>query len=244
MTSTTAPTKPTALVTGANKGIGRETARQLGRLGMTVLVGARDDERGERAARELREEGLDARFLRLDVTRQDTVDQAAAEIGRDFGQLDVLINNAAIVESGEVPSETTVATAEHIYRTNVFGVIAVTHAMLPLLRAAEAGRVVNLSSRLASLRKAADLDAPHRSLLAYNSSKAALNSLTLHYAREFADTPLKINSVTPGAVPTDLSGHQGNRTVEEGARTVVRLATLAADGPTGGFFDDSGPVAW
>ncbi|MFI9270690.1 SDR family oxidoreductase [Kitasatospora sp. NPDC052896] len=243
MTSTAATTRY-ALITGANKGLGRETARQLGRLGMTVLIGARDDERGERAARELREDGLDARFLRLDVTDQAVVDRAAADIRREYGRLDVLINNAGVVEADQNPSETTVETTERIYRTNVFGVIAVTHAVLPLLRAAGAGRVVNVSSRLGSLHKAADLAAPHRALLAYNSSKAALNSLTLHYAREFADTPLKFNSVTPGAVPTDLSCHQGNRTVEEGARVVVRLATLAADGPTGGFFDDHGPVAW
>lgn len=169
---------------------------------------------------------------------------AAAAIEKEFGRLDVLVNNAGIVEDDILPSETTAALAEHIYRTNVFGVIATTHAMLPLLRASSAGRVVNLSSRLGSLTKAADFTSPHRLLLAYNSAKAALNSLTLHYAREFENSPLKVNSATPGYVATDLNGHQGTRTVEEGARIVVRLATLDASGPTGGFFDDAGPVAW
>lgn len=183
-----------ALVTGANKGLGREVTRQLGRLGMTVLVGARDESRGEQTAMELRHCGVDARPLHLDVTRDETIAEAAAAIEKEFGRLDVLVNNAGIVEDDILPSETTAALAEHIYRTNVFGVIATTHAMLPLLRASSADRVVNLSSRLGSLTKAADFTSPHRLLLAYNSAKAALNSLTLHYAREFENSPLKVNS--------------------------------------------------
>ncbi|MBW5250517.1 SDR family oxidoreductase [Streptomyces sp. P01-B04] len=233
-----------ALITGANKGLGREVARQLGLRGMTVLAGARDRSRGTRAVDELRESGIDAHFVQLDVDDEASASAAAKHVTAEFGQLDVLVNNAGIVEDDIAPSATTSAMAERIYRTNVLGVIATTHAMLPLLRASNAGRVVNLSSRLGSLAKAADLAAPHRALLAYNSSKAALNSLTLHYAREFAGTPLKINSATPGYVATDLNGHQGTRTVEEGARVVVDLATLDKDGPTGGFFDEDGPVAW
>ncbi|MEW1639161.1 SDR family oxidoreductase [Streptomyces sp. NPDC093801] len=236
--------RPVALVTGANKGIGRETARQLGLRGMTVLIGARDTDRGERTAAALRESGVDARALTLDVTREETVKSAAAAVGHTYGRLDVLVNNAGIVEEDIPPSGTTAELASRIYATNVFGVIATTHALLPLLREAPAGRVVNLSSRLGSLAKAADFEAPHRLLLAYNSSKAALNSLTLHYAREFAGTPLKVNSATPGYVATDLNRHQGTRTVEEGARIVVHLATLGEDGPTGGFFDDAGAVDW
>ncbi|MGW6205662.1 SDR family oxidoreductase [Streptomyces sp. NPDC055089] len=233
-----------ALITGANKGLGREVARQLGLRGMTVLAGARDRARGTRAVDELRASGIDAHFVRLDVDDEASASAAAEHVTAEFGQLDVLVNNAGIVEDDIEPSATTSAMAERIYRTNVFGVIATTHAMLPLLRASNAGRVVNLSSRLGSLAKAADLAAPHRALLAYNSSKAALNSLTLHYAREFAGTSLKVNSATPGYVATDLNGHQGTRTVEEGARVVVDLATLDKDGPTGGFFDEDGPVAW
>ncbi|MFD6191431.1 SDR family oxidoreductase [Streptomyces sp. NPDC060275] len=233
-----------ALITGANKGLGREVARQLGLRGMTVLAGARDRSRGTRAVEELRQSGIDAHFIQLDVDDESSVSAAADRIAREFGRLDVLVNNAGVVEDDIAPSATTSTLAERIYRTNVFGVIATTHAMLPLLRASDAGRVVNLSSRLGSLAKAADFTAPHRALLAYNSSKAALNSLTLHYAREFAGSPLKVNSATPGYVATDLNGHQGTRTVEEGARVVVTLATLDKDGPTGGFFDEDGPVAW
>ncbi|MFD0393731.1 SDR family oxidoreductase [Streptomyces nogalater] len=205
-----------ALITGANKGLGREVARQLGLRGMTVLVGARDRTRGTRAVEELRRQGTDAHFVRLDVDDEASVAAAAEHVTREFGRLDVLVNNAGIVEDDIPPSATTTALAERVYRTNVFGVIATTHALLPLLSASHAGRVVNLSSRLGSLAKAADFDTPHRLLLAYNSSKAALNSLTLHYAREFAGTPLKFNSATPGYVATDLNGHQGTRTVEEG----------------------------
>ncbi|WP_331719311.1 SDR family oxidoreductase [Streptomyces sp. NBC_00158] len=233
-----------ALVTGANKGIGRETARQLGLRGMTVLVGARDTARGERAAAGLRQDGVDARVLTLDVTREESVGAAAVAVEETYGRLDVLVNNAGVVEDDLPPSATTAALAARIHATNVLGVIATTHALLPLLRRAPAGRVVNLSSRLGSLAKAADFGSPHRLLLAYNSSKAALNSLTLHYAREFEGTPLKFNSATPGYVATDLNGHQGTRTVEEGARIVVALATLGEEGPTGGFFDDAGPVDW
>ncbi|GLW03593.1 SDR family oxidoreductase [Streptomyces lavendulae] len=240
----TKPDRRYALITGANKGLGRETARQLGRMGMTVLIGARDAARGENAAHELRHCGIDARFVHLDVTDEATVRAVAAAVEEDFGRLDVLVNNAGIVEDDIEPSATTAALARDVYATNVFGVITTTHALLPLLRTSPAGRVVNLSSRLGSLAKAADLSSPHRQLLAYNSSKAALNSLTLHYAREFAGTALKINSATPGYVATDLNGHQGTRTVEEGARIVVHLATLGEDGPTGGFFDEEGPVAW
>lgn len=178
-----------ALITGANKGLGREVARQLGLRGMTVLAGARDRSRGTRAVDELRESGIDAHFVQLDVDDEASASAAAKHVTAEFGQLDVLVNNAGIVEDDIEPSATTSAMAERIYRTNVLGVIATTHAMLPLLRASNAGRVVNLSSRLGSLAKAADLAAPHRALLAYNSSKAALNSLTLHYAREFAGTP-------------------------------------------------------
>ncbi|MFI9066253.1 SDR family oxidoreductase [Streptomyces sp. NPDC053429] len=240
----TKPDRRYALITGANKGLGRETARQLGQMGMTVLVGARDAARGRATADELRRGGADARPVHLDVTDEATVRAVATAVEQDFGRLDVLVNNAGIVEDDVDPSATTASLARDIYATNVFGVIATTHAMLPLLRRSPAGRVVNLSSRLGSLAKAADLSSPHRQLLAYNSSKAALNSLTLHYAREFAGTPLKINSATPGYVATDLNAHQGTRTVEEGARIVVRLATLDENGPTGGFFDDEGPVAW
>ena len=243
------PNQPVALITGANKGIGYEVARQLGRdHGMTVLIGARDEARGREAAEKLAAEGIDARPVRLDVTDPASVEAAAQEIGHDFGgRLDVLVNNAGIALDRNPASQTDLVTLKTTYETNVFGPFVVTKAMLPLLKASAAGRVVNVSSGLGSLAQNSDPAWAYAAVkpFAYNSSKAALNMQTVLFAAELAkDTPIKVNAADPGYTATDLNNHQGTRTVEEGARAAVRLATLPPDGPTGGYFDEDGPVPW
>jgi NAD(P)-dependent dehydrogenase (short-subunit alcohol dehydrogenase family) len=235
-----------ALVTGANKGIGLEIARQLGQLGCTVLIGARDEQRGQEAAQKLQSEGLAARFVRLDVTDQNAIDAAAQKIADAFDKLDILVNNAAIGLDRTPPSQLDIDILRRTYDTNVFGVFAVTKAMLPLLKKAEAGRIVNMSSGLGSLTQASDLNGPFASvnLLAYNSSKTAVNALTVQFATELRDTPIKVNAADPGYVATDLNEHRGYRTVQQGATAPVRLATLPEDGPTGGYFNEDGVVQW
>jgi len=236
-----------ALVTGANKGIGYEIALGLGGTGATVLVGARDRERGLAAAEKLAAEGVAAVPIQLDVTDPLSVTAAAALVEREYGRLDILVNNAGVmVERGQRPSRTPLEVLEHTYATNVYGVVAVTNAMLPLLREAPAARIVNLSSGLGSMALTSDPDGPFPGalLLAYNSSKSALNSITVTYANELRDTPIKVNAADPGYCATDLNGHAGPRTPAQGAVAAVRLATLPADGPTAGFFDDAGTVPW
>jgi NAD(P)-dependent dehydrogenase (short-subunit alcohol dehydrogenase family) len=235
-----------ALITGANKGIGLEIARQLGRQGMTVLVGARDEGRGREATEGLRSEGISAHFIRLDVTDQDTIDQAVRRIEEEFDRLDILVNSAGIFIDDAPPSELDMAVLRRTYETNFFGPVAVTRTMLPLLRKSSAGRVVNMSSSLGSLTLTNDPNwefAP-LNLLAYNSSKTALNAVTLQFAKELRDTAIKVNAADPGYTATDMNNHQGTRSVEQGARAAVRLATLPADGPTGGFFDEDGTLPW
>ncbi|REE95517.1 SDR family oxidoreductase [Thermomonospora umbrina] len=241
-----------ALITGANKGIGLETARRLGAGGVTVLVGSRSPERGAAAVATLREEGADARLVEVDVTDEASVAKAAAWVDDEFGRLDALVNNAGVnpPSAAAPPSGTTPAAVRETYETNVFGVVAVTNAMLPLLRRSPAGRIVNVSSDLGSLALMADPDSVYYpyNLLAYNSSKSALNAITVSYAKELADTSIKVNAVTPGYCATDLNAHTGPRSASQGAAEVARLALLDADGPTGGFFmDDPEPgtvVPW
>ncbi|WP_187686400.1 SDR family oxidoreductase [Nocardia wallacei] len=228
----------TALITGANKGIGHETARQLAARGCTVLIGARDPGRGRAAAEKLAADGADARFVRLDVTDEETIAAAAEYVGSEFGTLDILVNNAAItgpLEGDGKASATTLATMRKVYETNVFGVVAVTNAMLPLLRAAAAARIVNVSSEVGSITLTFDPQSPMWQLgaIPYPSSKSALDMITTLYAKELWDTPIKVNAANPGYTATDLNGHTGFRTVEQGAEPIVRLATLPADGPTG-----------
>jgi NAD(P)-dependent dehydrogenase (short-subunit alcohol dehydrogenase family) len=232
-------TEAIALITGANKGIGLETARQLGSGGATVLVGARDEARGRDAERVLRAEGIDARFICLDVTSEGTARKAAEWIDAEFGLLDVLVNNAGIASSGGLPSETSVARMREVIETNVLGVITVTNAMLPLLRRATAGRIVNVSSELGSVTLMSDKSSPMWDLppsVSYPMSKSALNMVTAMYARELTGTPVKVNAANPGYCATDLNGHSGFRTAAEGASVSVHLATLPADGPTGTFW--------
>ena len=235
------------MVTGANKGIGLEVARRLGMAGMTVLLGARNAGLGQAAAAKLKTEGLNARFIELDLVRPTTIEAAAALIAANFQRLDVLVNNAGTNDPGDgVPGAVDLSVVRRVMETNFFGTLAVTQAMLPLLRKANAGRIVNVSSGLGSLTWNADPNwefAPFK-LLGYNASKAAMNMLTVQLAYELRGTAIKVNSSNPGYTATDLNGFRGHQTVEEGAAETVTLALLPSDGPTGGFFETSGPDPW
>ncbi|MGH3648860.1 MAG: SDR family oxidoreductase [Micromonosporaceae bacterium] len=227
----------TALITGANKGIGYAVAVLLGARGARVLVGARDEARGLAAERTLRGEGVDARFVRLDVTDPETIAAAAKSIEVEHGRLDVLVNNAGIAmgDGDGRPSLTTLETLRAVYETNVFGVVAITNAMLPLLRRAPAARIVNVSSEVGSIESMTNPESPLWQLTSvpYPSSKAALNMITAMYAKELRDTPIKVNAANPGYCATDLNDHNGFRSAEQGARVVAELATLPEDGPSG-----------
>jgi len=227
----------TALITGANKGIGFATAQQLGARGWTVLATARDETLGRRAEKELTEQGADARFVQLDVTDERSIASAAAWIEAEFGVLDALINNAGISiwEGAGTPGQTTVAAMRTVYETNVFGVVAVTNALLPLLRRSPAARIVNVSSEVGSITAMTDPASPMYPMASvpYPSSKTALNMITAMYAKELRETPIKVNAANPGYCATDLNGRSGFRTPEQGAEVSVHLATLPADGPTG-----------
>ncbi|MER6002721.1 SDR family NAD(P)-dependent oxidoreductase [Nonomuraea angiospora] len=245
-----------ALITGANKGIGRAAAGQLAALGMTVLIGARDPRRGEEAAAALRAAGGDAHAVTLDVTDPATARAAAEQVEERFGHLDVLVNNAGITGSGQVtpvdaydqvPSSVDLDMVRAVFETNVLGVIAVTNAMLPLLRRSPAPRIVNVSSAAGSLTLNSDPDGPFTALpasAAYSPSKTALNALTVQYANELRKDGILVNAADPGYVDTEINNHSGYLTTEQGAAILVRLATLGADGPTGGFFSESGPMPW
>lgn len=239
--------KPVALVTGANQGIGLQIAKDLVPHGFTVLVGSRNFARGEAAAQEI---GVDAHAIQLDVTDQTSISAAAARVRQEFGRLDVLVNNAAISNTTMQPGMTVEAYAESarpsnislaevraIWETNVFGVLALYQALLPLLRAAPAARIVNVSSGVGSLSMNGDPNNPYRTIFGpgYSASKTALNAMTLAMAIELESTPIKVNAVSPGFIKTNLNNYGGTGTVEEGAREPVRLALLGPDGPTGTF---------
>jgi NAD(P)-dependent dehydrogenase (short-subunit alcohol dehydrogenase family) len=230
-----------ALVTGANKGIGFETARLLAEQGHTVLVGARDEQRGRAAA-----EKINARFLQLDVTDAASISAAAKEIDDTWGVLDILVNNAGIGAWDESPSRSSVDTLRRTFETNLFGVIAVTNSLLPLLRRSSAARIVNVSSDLGSIALTSDPGNPLYLLngVAYPASKSALNMATMQYAKEFKDSSIKINAVSPGYCATDLNNNSGFRTAEQGAQIAVEMANLGPDGPTGTFVDDTGILPW
>lgn len=236
-----------ALITGANKGIGFEIARQLGSEGFHVIIAARDGLKGDRAATALRKLRISASSIVLDVTQNDSALAAASSIDRDFGHLDVLVNNAGIaVDHHTAPEEVTRVQLAETYETNVFGTVAVTNAMLPLLRKSESGRIVNQSAELGSLTSTAMMEPPLVFLnwLAYNSSKAALNSVTLEYAKALRGTSIRVNAVSPGRVSTDLNNNAGGKTAAEGARVAVHVATLPADSPSGGFWNETGQIPW
>lgn len=248
--------KPVALITGANRGIGLQIAKELVALGFTVLLGSRDLERGRAAAAAI---GPDARALVLDVTSEPSLAAAAKVIEAELGRLDVLVNNAGIaqaetandrslrgiVESGR-PSAAILSEVRAVFETNVFGVIAVTQAMLPLLRRAPAGRIVNVSSGAGSITRISAPDYKQYRVggVAYGPSKSALNAVTVAFAHELEDTPIKVNAVCPGYTATDFNYQSGPRTVVQAAREPVRLALLGPDGPTGTFSNDEGPLPW
>ncbi|MDD5362228.1 MAG: SDR family oxidoreductase [Ignavibacteria bacterium] len=236
----------TVLITGANKGIGFETARQLGRIGYMVLLGSRNEVRGRYAEIILKDEDINAKFILLDVTNIETIRTAAGFIEKEYGSLDALINNSGIyMDNGIPPSQIDLSALKQTFDTNFFGVFAVTKTMLPLLnKSTEGGRIVNVSSGQGSLSRNGNLNSTSLLQLAYNSSKTALNALTIQFAREFKETPLKINSAAPGFTATEMNGGKGIRTVQQAAVVIVRLATLDKNGPTGGFFDDAGEVPW
>lgn len=236
-----------ALVTGANKGIGLEIARQLGRAEVTVLIGARDAERGRAAADRLRGEGLDAHSIALDVTGSASVTNAAASIERDFGKLDILVNNAGISDASDGPPErASLDAVRRSLETNFIGPLAIVQAMLPLLRKSPGARIVNMSSSLGSLALNGDASSEYYGVrpIGYNASKAALNMLTVQLAEELRDSGIVVNAVCPGYVKTDLNGHTGYLSLPEAAATPVRLALLRHDRLTGKFMNTEGEVPW
>jgi NAD(P)-dependent dehydrogenase (short-subunit alcohol dehydrogenase family) len=237
-----------ALVTGANKGIGREIAAQLAALEMTVLVGSRDSRRGEEATASLRPGG-DLRAITIDVTDPATIGAAAKYIEERFGRLDVLVNNAGITGPRGL-RDADLASVRRVFETNVLGVITVTNAMLPLLMRSRQARIVNLSSSVGSLARVGDPGSPYFQIppsAAYGPSKAALNALTVQYAKELRENDILVNAADPGGAATDMTrafGYTLERSAAQAAKVVVRLATLGPNGPTGGFFDEDGPVPW
>ena len=242
--------KRVALITGANKGLGLETARQLGKLNITVLLGARDSSKGEAAAKKLSAEGIDARALKLDVTSAQDRDAAVKFIEKNFGKLDILVNNAGIaVEGGwggNKTSSTSLQALQQTFETNLFAPVALTQALLPLLRKSHAARIVNLSSIMGSLTLHSDAKSPIYNIkpFAYDASKAALNAFTIHLAHELRDTNIKVNSAHPGWVKTDMGTDAAPMDIEEGAKTSVALATLTDDGPTGAFIHLGKALPW
>jgi NAD(P)-dependent dehydrogenase (short-subunit alcohol dehydrogenase family) len=243
-----------ALITGANRGLGLATAHRLGEHGVKVVVGARHADKADAAVRELLATGIDAEPLMIDVTDAESVRAAAAEIDRRHGRLDILVNNAGILPeataAAEVEGPLDPRMFERTFATNVFGVVSVTAAFLPLLRRSEAGRIVNVSSTMGSLADQADPDSPYYGVVvpAYQTSKAALNSITIGLAKSLADSPIKVNSICPGWVQTDLGGPDNRAaaplTADEGATIIAELAQVGESGPSGEFLDTSGLVRW
>jgi NAD(P)-dependent dehydrogenase (short-subunit alcohol dehydrogenase family) len=236
-----------ALVTGANKGIGHEVVRGLASSGLIVLLGARNTELGATAAAALNSQGLDVRFIEIDVLRPATLVAAAERIGAEFGRLDVLVNNAGIADPSDgAPSAVALDAVRRVFDVNFFGALATTQAMLPLLRRSGAARIVNMSSELGSLTMSADPHwqyAPYQHL-GYKASKAALNMMTIQLAAELRDSGIKVNSVDPGFTATDLNQHRGTQTTAEGAAAALHYALVGGDGATGGFFGSDGPRPW
>ena len=234
------------LITGSNKGIGYEAARQLGENGMHILIGARDPQRGLDAADRLAQDGISARSVTIDVSDSTSIAQALADIEAIEGQLDVLVNNAGIGLEQTLPSQLDIATLRATMETNFFGAFSTTKAFLPLIKAAPAGRIVNVSSSLGSLLHLSDPQwvGSGRLYPAYSMSKTALNALTALVSIELHGTDAKINSVEPGFTKTDMTGGQGFQTAADAARVIVKYATIGADGPNGGYFDINGRLPW
>lgn len=240
-------TKKIALVTGANKGIGLEIARQLAQAGIQVLLGAREIARGQQAAAGLASNGLDVQPITIDLNDEKTIAGAAETIMSRYGRLDILVNNAGIVDAKDgPPSVGSVTAARRLMETNFIGTLAVTQAMLPLLRQSQAARIVNLATTLGSLSINGDPTSPYYEarLIGYNASKAALNMLTVQLAAELKDTQIAVNSVAPGYVKTDLTGGNGFMTAEEGARLPVEYALLGDGAGSGRFVEPAGNAPW
>lgn len=236
-----------ALVTGGNKGIGLEIARKLAQAGITVLLGSRDLARGRQAVAMLASAGLHVEAIEIDLEDEQTIAAAAGVIGNQHGRLDILVNNAGIVDAEDgPPSVATTDAARRLMETNFLGTLAVTQAMLPLLRQSRAGRIVNLATTLGSLSVNGDPSSPYYEarLIGYNASKAALNMLTVQLAAELAGTGIVVNSVAPGYVKTDLTGNNGFMTAEEGARLPVEYALLGDGAVSGRFVEPAGTVPW
>jgi NAD(P)-dependent dehydrogenase (short-subunit alcohol dehydrogenase family) len=242
-------TKKVALITGANKGIGFETARQLGQQNITILVGARDGKRGSQAVATLQAEGVDAHFVHVDMNDATTFVSAEQFVAEKFGRLDILINNAGILlDPYQSVTTLSVDNWRKTFETNVFALIELTHTLLPLIKKSPAGRIVNLSSILGSLTLNRD---PHSPIAAaagmnthYNASKAALNMYTIHLAHALKDTNIKVNAAHPGWVKTDMGGEGAPMELVDGAKTSVALATLGADGPTGAHIHLGESLPW
>jgi NAD(P)-dependent dehydrogenase (short-subunit alcohol dehydrogenase family) len=240
-----------ALVTGANRGLGFEVARQLAHAGHVAVIGARDPQKGDEAAQRLRSEGLDVEAVALDVDDANSVKDAARELRERHGALDVLVNNAGVLPEATTDSAEAISAGmfRQTFETNLFGAVRATEQLLPLLRRSEAGRIVNVSTTMGSLADQGDPNSPYYAVIvpAYQASKASLNSVTIGLSKLLADTPIKVNAVCPGFVQTDLTPinrDQAPLTPADAARVIVHYALLDDTGPSGGFFDQAGAVAW
>jgi NAD(P)-dependent dehydrogenase (short-subunit alcohol dehydrogenase family) len=242
--------KKVAFITGGNRGIGLETARQLGKQGVKVVIGSRDLEKGKAAAEKLRADGADVEAIRFDITKPADYREAYNYFDKNFGRLDILINNAGISkETVGGPNNASSASRELLretFDTNFFGTVELTQTLLPLIRKAPEGRIVNLSSSLGSLTLHSDPKSPiyPAKVLAYNASKTALNAFTVHLAHELRDTKIKVNSAHPGWVKTEMGTDAAPMEIPDGAKTSVQLALLSADGPTGGYFHMGEALPW
>lgn len=237
-----------ALVTGANRGLGFETSRQLAKMGIKVLMGARRSSRGKAAAKKLQDEGLDVEFILLDVTKAEHIKRVKKYIEKHFGKLDILVNNAGIVHKEEPLIGNSVQSVSpkalrKTFDVNFFGAVELTQTLLPLIKKSPAGRIVNVSSILGSLTYQSE-EIDEFKPFAYDASKAALNQFTIHLAAALMDTPIRVNSAHPGWVKTDLGGPDAPMDVTEGAKTAVGLAILGPDGPTGKFFHMEEEMPW
>ena len=240
--------KKIALITGANKGIGLETARQLAKQDITVLAGARDETKANQAAEALRKEGLDVHGIVIDVNNTGSIQKAADRIERDYGHLDILVNNAGVMidDPKKKPSEQSLDVWRKTFETNLFGLIATTQALLPLLRKSAGGRIVNLSSILGSIHLHATPGSPiyDSKTAAYNVSKSAVNAYTVQLAYELKDTKMKVNAAHPGWVKTEMGGEGATMDIPDGAKTSVALATIGADGPNGAYMHMGETLPW
>jgi NAD(P)-dependent dehydrogenase (short-subunit alcohol dehydrogenase family) len=239
-----------ALITGGNKGLGLETARQLGKQGVRIVLGSRDLARGKEAAEKLSRDGVNAEAVRFDITRAADYKEVYKYLDQKFGKLDILINNAGVLKedfmAGNATSSTSPEMLHDTFDTNFFGAVQLTQTLLPLIKKAPAGRIVNLSSILGSLALQADPNSPiyNAKAFAYDASKAALNSFTIHLAHELKDTKIKVNSAHPGWVKTDMGTDAAPMEIPEGAKTSVALATLPDDGPTGSYIHLGETLPW